>query len=113
MAAALEDLRAGEIELLIETHQPYRDVFGEQRTRTRILGYAMIRARGTQSAEYEYMVPTETLFGDIFFATHGTGGPEAAEKGMLFLDLAPTQYLRVEPEKDHLGATRVHFYGGA
>ena len=79
MAAELDDLRAGEIKVLLEGRQPYRSLDGEHMYRTKFLPFAKIRARGTTNPDFEYVVPTEYLFGDMLLSTHGTGGEEAAE----------------------------------
>lgn len=121
MAAELEDLRAGESALLVEyAAKGYRDQFGVQRTRARLLPYAMIRARGTTTETYEYMVPRELLDGDMFDQANFDGnvvaastvGGDIGNRMSGFLDLESAPYLATEPPNDSLGAVRVHFMGG-
>ena len=110
MAADIENIRAGDYRLLIDPTAFIKTVDGVREVRSMIFPYALIRAKG--EADFAYMVPTGSLFSDIFVGAHGTGGPEQAEFAYPAVQLSFETFKRVEPESDEDGPVRVHFYPG-
>ena len=109
MAAELEDIRAGEVTIMIDSgsEQKTRNQDGFETKRYRLIPWIKIRARGENEAAYR--MPLSYLFTDILFSAQGTGNPEAVELSIPFINIEFIDY-KFDTKPDNYGATVVHFY---
>jgi hypothetical protein len=75
MAAALEDLRAGDITMVFQSgHRDRRD--GSAAEIATLFPFVLIRARGTNTDEPEYMAPLGYVLGDAIHVGAAAAGAE-------------------------------------